>query len=244
MVNKLPMPAKPPIIPQTSGPLLVVIGDSMLEKATPQLTSALREKNSALQVVNLSVGGSALSYNEPKDWLKAAPLIAETMKRGDKVLINLSHNDFYAMGKRHGWDNSFLNKNEYMDKATYLKNFEQLVNTFKDKGIDVHVAGPAPYLKQEPVVSKFLAKHYTAATQRIPVLSQELDKLSKKLGVNYIPMLDNQALHDKNSRLGDGLHPNDAGKRMMATQIAASITNPPQPKITIAQKSNAFRHQG
>ena len=226
MVSRTTHTGREPRIPQTTRPLLVVIGDSVLLHATPQLSAATRNAGLDAQVVNLSVGGSGLSHTGFENWMQSAPFIAESMKRGDRVLINLSHNDFYAMGRRNGWDNSFLDRTAYMDRETYLRNYEQLVRTFQERGIHVHVAGPAPYLRPDPGASAFLDMHYTAATQRIPVLDRELATLSARLGVNYISMYENRALHDRSSRINDGLHPSEHGRQIMATQIAAGIANP------------------
>lgn len=210
---------------RTNGPRLVVLGDSILAQSTQDLQRALQRHGSNLRVDNHAVGGSAISYNRPdRNWLRDGPLIAAGTRPGDVVLFNIGHNDFYAMGKKNGWDNSFLNTNPYMDKATFLKNYETLIRAFQQNGAKVVVAGPVPYLRPDAGASPFLERHHQAAVDRIPTLSHELENLSKRLGVLFIPMLDNRELQNRASRTNDGLHLSDVGRSIISEHIATNIT--------------------
>ncbi len=221
---------------RSNGPRLVVLGDSILAQSTTDLQRALQRHGSNLRVDNHAVGGSAISYNRTdRNWLRDGPLIAAGTKPGDVVLFNIGHNDFYTMGQKNGWDNSFLNDNRYMDKATFLKNYETLIRAFQQSGAKVVVAGPVPYLRPDAGTSPFLERHHQAAVDRIPTLSHELENLSKRLGVSFIPMLDNRELQNRASRTSDGLHLSDLGRGIISEHIAAGIANPtPRPNAVAA----------
>ncbi|MDX1922086.1 MAG: SGNH/GDSL hydrolase family protein [Alphaproteobacteria bacterium] len=222
---------------QTNRPRLIVLGDSITAHITSDLQRALQQHGSNLRVDNRAVGGSAISYNRSdRNWLRDGPMIAAGIRPGDVVLFNIGHNDFYTMGKRAGWDNQFLHRNPgYMNKATFLQHYENLIREFQNNGARVIVAGPVPYLRPNAGAAPFLETHHQAALDRIPELSRELENLSKRLNVQFIPSLDNRALHDKSSRVPDGLHLNAEGMRIFSQQIASNLVNPtPRPAAIAA----------
>lgn len=227
---------------RAGGPRLVVIGDSILAQSSDELQRALQRQGSNLRVDNRAVGGSAISYNRPdRNWLRDGPMIAAGTKPGDVVVFNLGHNDFYTMGKRPGWDNTFLHKNpHYMNRETFLKNYESLIREFQQSGAKVVIAGPVPYLRPDAGAAPFLERHHQAAVERIPELSRELADLSKRMGVPYIPMLENRDLQNRTSRTNDGLHLSDVGRRIISEQIAAGLNTPAlRPTLTSTATTTA-----
>lgn len=164
------------------------------------------------EVKNFGVGGCTLiRKGRPTVWNELAKIVA---MNPDRIVISLGTNDTCGMGtcgNRKCW--------EY--KEEYIQDYNDLIDTLRHLPAkpDIWICAPSPMVLETPGLSKERIAGLSVRKPRLQELIGKIKHLAKEKNIGFIDLntpLDHQAelFTEK-----DGVHPNKAGYRAIASLI-------------------------